>query len=230
MNPSSEDPSLLTAGRLVGGDALLFRGGVCDIETLERLVEDLSTTSRDRQPSDWWRFAEWTHRMRLQEVEHDRERDTGDDGCRCGWWPSDTHLLERARWFGPGGDLEAVRETDRFRWRFVGPRDALGLEGIDDGSDFFDDGALLRVGEEEAALLWDAPASATEIDGDARIRHAAAVDARTLALLTEMRRGQERRRVRVRYRALYDRGVVAAAWLLGLETAEASDDAGDAED
>jgi hypothetical protein len=98
------------------------------------------------------------------------------------------------------GDLEVRRDAGRFRWRWVGncgvrpPPDVVAVE-----ADFFavPEGApvpVLRPAREETALLWDR--------ADGRV---ATADAKTLSLLPS-----DGSRLRLRYTAYYDRGVVAA--------------------
>lgn len=173
---------------LVGPEALTLVGGGADVDGVERLVGWLRGMGLAR----WWTFREWTHRMRLQEGLADLD----DDLPRLVW----------GRWFGKVGDLEIRREGSRFRWRWVGargvrpPEDVAGVE-----VDFFHhgDGAAPRLRPRWGgrALLWD------RADG----RVATADADTTLALLP--REG----RLRLRYVAYDDHGVVAAVRYRSIE-------------
>jgi len=68
--------------------------------------------------------------------------------------PQTVALLERARLFGEGGDLELRREGAEFAWRFIGPASVQPPIG-NGGQDYWAD----HPGEtfyqrEETALLW----------------------------------------------------------------------------
>jgi hypothetical protein len=137
----------------------------------------------------WWSFREWTDRMRLTEG----VAGIGDDVVRLVW----------GRWFGDAGDLEVRRDGGRFRWRWVGDAEIRPPEDVAKRDvDFFSASTrtVLRPAE-DTALLWD------RADG----RVATADTKTTLSLLPD------KSRLRLRYTAYYDRGVVAAVRYRAIE-------------
>jgi hypothetical protein len=129
----------------------------------------------------WWSFREWTDRMQLTE----RLVGTGGDEVRLVW----------GRWFGDAGDLEVRRDGGRFRWRWVGNAGVRPpAEVATEETDFFTAAERDLRAADDTALLWD------RADG----RVATADTKTTLSLLTDGSR------LRLRYTAYYDHGVVAA--------------------
>lgn len=61
-----------------------------------------------------WRMLEFASRFELQRVEGENKA-----------LPHDLTSLQRARLFGPSGDLDVRRDGDSFRWRFIGEQDGL---------------------------------------------------------------------------------------------------------
>lgn len=145
----------LVAGDLLGPDDLTFVAGVAAGEPeVMALVDWLA----GRGSGPWWRCAEWTDRVRMEEA-------------AAPALPADLGTLVWARWFGAAGDLELWRDGLGFRWRFVGDR----CEPPAGAEDFFAaDGVAprLRAGPPSRHLLWR--------DGEARV---ATADAETLAYL-----------------------------------------------
>lgn len=183
---------------LLDGSGMTFVAGQADAaaEALEPVFAWLGTLRpQDGREARWWWCAEWTDRVRLEE---------GPPGV-----PEDLPRLVWGRWFGPAGDLEAWREGERFRWRFLGDAGVRPPPGVEH-ADFFagadEDGAprLLRPGEDRVGLLWKAD--------DARV--ATADPGTTLRLLAEAPG-----RLRLCYTPFYDRGVVAAVRYRGIEPA-----------
>jgi hypothetical protein len=166
----------------VGPESLTLVGGTIGPERVEALVGWLHGMGLE----SWWSFGEWTNRMRLAEGLHG----PGDDPVR----------FVAGRWFGKVGDLEVRRDGGWFRWRWVGAPGVRPPEPVATVEVDFFDGAgsgpapLLRPVWGGRALLWD------RADG----RVATAETESTLSLLPEGSR------LRLRYVAYYDRGVVAA--------------------
>lgn len=68
--------------------------------------------------------------------------------------PQELALVERAQFFGEGGDLTLRRDGDIFRWHFVGPKTAM-VHKTPDALDYWDQpsaSTLYRV--EQQAILW----------------------------------------------------------------------------
>ncbi len=64
-------------------------------------------------------------------------------------------LLERARLFGLGGDLELRRDGATFMWRFVGPAGKHPLKGDYSAHDYWESHSEVVFHQsEEKALLW----------------------------------------------------------------------------
>jgi hypothetical protein len=128
------------------------------------------------------------------------------DACNIGTnaVPKDVGLLERARLFGPGGDLEIWRGGKGFRWRYVGLADnapegkKLPWPGDENHPVFW---------REQTALLWG-----NRPEGRARWH-----DNRVAgATLTYPVSGAPER-VKVRYREYTQAGRPFAVWYTGLE-------------
>jgi hypothetical protein len=128
------------------------------------------------------------------------------DACTIGTdaVPKDVELLERARLFGPGGDLEIWRGGKGFRWRYVGPADnapegkELPWQGNENDPVFW---------RERTALLWGNRPESRARWHDNRVAGAA---------LTYPISGAPER-VRVRYREYTQAGRPFAVWYTGLE-------------
>ncbi len=174
-------------GPLDGGGMTLVAGRVdAAAESLAPVLAWLRGLRVEGEPeARWWRCAEWTDRVRLEEA---------GPGV-----PDDLPRLVWARWFGGAGDLELWREGERFGWRFLGDAEVRPPPGVEH-EDYFvgagDDGSprVLRPGGDRVGLLWDAR--------DARV---ATADPETLKYLADAPGRQQ-----VRYTPYYDRGVVAA--------------------
>ncbi len=172
---------LLDRSLLVGAESMTFVSGCVDAteEGVEQLLSWLRSLPAGRGgATPWWCCAEWTDRMRLSEVA------TPEAG--------ELHRLVWGRWFGDAGDLEAWRDGERLRWRFVGDVEVRPPESLRP-QDYFEDGVRLRQGEARTALLWKAT--------DARI---ATAGRETMACLPP-----PPARLWVRYTPFYDHGVVA---------------------
>lgn len=69
--------------------------------------------------------------------------------------PQNVALLERARLFGPGGDLELRRDGTAFAWRFVGSADVQPPAGDYGAQDYWAGHPQVTFQQrEETALLW----------------------------------------------------------------------------
>jgi len=116
-----------------GQPDLSIWGGLC-------AESDLPTFLRQ------WPLAQMPYRIWEYASEIAFEQDT---------LPQNVALLERARLFGPGGDLEVRREGTTFAWRFVGPAGVQPPAGDYDAQDYWakhPDATFHQ--REETALLW----------------------------------------------------------------------------
>lgn len=69
--------------------------------------------------------------------------------------PRNVALLERARLFGEGGDLELRRDGTGFAWRFIGPAGMQPPAGDYGAQDYWADHPQATFHQrEETALLW----------------------------------------------------------------------------
>jgi hypothetical protein len=132
-------PPLLPAG------AVTLVGGTGDAQRLGSILSWLAgPEDAGAAAGEWWSCLEWTDRLALEE--------------RRPALPEDLERLVWGRWFGARGDLEAWRDGDAFRWRFVGeggirpalkPGDADAFDPARQGH------SDLRVrAAERTALLW----------------------------------------------------------------------------
>lgn len=185
--------------RLVGAEELTLLGGRAD--DFAGLREVFDWCGARMAEADVWRSVEWTHRMRLEGVE----------GCEP---PPDPTRFVWGRWFGPNGDLEVRREGRAYAWRFVGPAGRDGDERPAGMRSYF--GAGPDVTAEEPTNV-DGPSVRSGLrEGPVRTAHlwhppkdpeVAGTPPETLSLLRD---GDGR--LGLRFRAYYDRGVVAAVW------------------
>lgn len=65
--------------------------------------------------------------------------------------PRDLEYLDRARLFGPGGDVELRRDQDRLLWRFVGPPNTKVPSGLEH-DEWASNHPLVCL--ERTSLLW----------------------------------------------------------------------------
>jgi len=116
-------------------------------------------------------------------------------------------LLERGRLFGEGGDLDLRRDSDTFRWRFVGASEVCPPEGYDaDENNFwkrYPDAAFHCY--KEKALLWGKRRG--ERWHDDRVAAAKKLDYPA---------PDDAERVRVEYNVYSRAGRVEFVWLTGL--------------
>lgn len=169
---------------LCGREHLAVWGGTC---TEGVLTEFLAGWPLERMP---YRIWESTDRI-------DFEKDAPAPSVA---------LLERGRLFGPGGDLELRRESDRFHWRFVGPPDIRPPQGYDtDETDFWTQhpDAAFHCSE-GTVLLWG------ERRGDGW------QDDRVAAARLDYPAPADSKRVQVRYNVYSRAGQVDFVWLTGL--------------
>lgn len=150
-----------------------------------------------------WRIWEWASDIAF---EHQTGTPTPTPGdFRSMAW------LERARLFGPGGDLELRRAGERFLWRFVGDAQKTQTPRDSKLSDYWQDHAAWRLHvKDRVALLWgqELPGHPGQWQED---RVAAA------QLHYPNVQGDEQGRVRLHYREYLHGGNVEAVWWLGLE-------------
>ncbi len=118
--------------------------------------------------------------------------------------PRDVDRLERARLFGPGGDLEVWRGNQGFRWRYVGLA-ASAPEG--DTLAWPDDENNPVFSREQTALFWGNRPEGRERWYDDRVAGAR----------LEYPIGGAPERIQVRYREYTQAGRPFAIWLQELE-------------
>jgi len=117
--------------------------------------------------------------------------------------PRNVALLERARLFGEGGDLELRREGTAFTWRFVGPGGVQPPAGDYGAQDYWANHPEATFHQrEEGALLWGKRDGAKWTD-----------DRVGAATLTYPATGE---RVQVHYKIFSRAGCVEFVWLTGL--------------
>lgn len=130
----------------------------------------------------------------------------GNDGP-----PRSAELLERARLFGEGGDLDLRRDGEVFRWRYVGKAErepvgeALAYPGEAEESPVYC--------REREALLWGTRENGQGQWFDDRVSGAKLtypVDRLSLS-------GETEERVKVRFREYTQAGRTIAVWLLDLQ-------------
>jgi len=125
--------------------------------------------------------------------------------------PGSAELLERARLFGKGGDLDVRRDGTLFRWRYIGEAqyapqgDSLEYPGSGEA------GPVCQ--RERKALLWGTRENGQEQWFDDRVSGAKLTyfpDPLPLPQDTE-------ERVKVQFREYTQAGQTVAVWLVGLE-------------
>jgi hypothetical protein len=124
----------LTRGRRLGPDDLAVWGGEFPVA---RLGEFLAAWELPRTEMP---LAIWEH---VDRIDFDR-----------GTPPGESDLLERARVFGPEGDLDVRRDGDLVLWRFIGRKGARIPPGFGE-QDFWAARPDVRLTAcDQAALLW----------------------------------------------------------------------------
>ena len=150
-----------------------------------------------------WRIWEWASDMAF-------EHQTGTPTPAAGDFRS-MAWLERARFFGPSGDLELRRDGERFLWRFVGGVKKIRASQGFEPDNYWKDRATWRLHvKDRVALLWgqELPDHLGQWQED---RVAAA------QLHYPNTQGDEQGRVRLHYREYLRGGNVEAVWWLGLK-------------
>lgn len=114
-------------------------------------------------------------------------------------------LLERARLFGPGGDLELRRAGVVFAWRFVGPAGVSPPAGDYTAKDYWESHPEVTFHQvEEEALLWGERNAGSAIWADNRVG---------AARLNYPAEGQ---RVKINYKVLSRAGRAEFVWFTDL--------------
>jgi hypothetical protein len=124
--------NLIDPAREVGAAQVEIWGGRCDRVDLADFLQSWSPASRGMSLGIW----EYTDGIQF--------RDSGTDKERLPW-------LERARLFGPGGDLSLRREGEEYLWHFIGtfPPPVAG------GRNFWEGRGEKKLRRNAAsALLW----------------------------------------------------------------------------
>ena len=132
----------------------------------------------------------------------------GDEGP-----PATAERLERARLFGPGGDLDVRRDGDRFHWRYVGAADQAP-----EGDRLPHPGTPERpvYRRTRQALLWGTREKEQKQWFDDRVAGAGLTYFAEPPALSD---GVEER-VKVEYREYTQAGRTIAVWLRGLHRHE----------
>jgi hypothetical protein len=143
------------------------------------------------------------------------------DTCTIGhaWLDVGIEWLERARLFGPGGDLDVRRDGRRFLWRYVGdaehaPKDEKAQAMTMDGSE-----RDPLYCSERTALLWGTRKGEQNQWFEDRVAGAPLTYLPDPPLLPD----KMEERVQVRFCEYTQAGRTLAVWLLGLEAYQEAD-------
>lgn len=115
------------------------------------------------------------------------------------------HTVDRIRIFGAGGDLDIRRDTDDFRWRYIGENK---LPEKVKGEDFWEKNPnKMYFKEEKEALLWG------KYNSDRNLWH----DDRVAKAKLSYPIVEHLERVKIRYRTLSEHGVIAFVRFVAIE-------------
>jgi hypothetical protein len=175
-----------------GADELCIWGGACDEDDLKSLINVWQAHYPTGMP---WRFYEYVSTFSVNKASPELPA-----------YPHSYANLERARLFGPTGDLDARRDGKRFLWRFIGSRgansqeeEALKVLTALDGRSFWEEYPDKTFREIEThTLQWRAQEQ--QVKGD-WLNYA----------------GLNAARVRLNQKQYLDAGHIAFVWFTGLE-------------
>lgn len=177
-----------TSSTHINSSKLTILGGQCNDDQVSQLLTDW--LAQAQMP---YRIWEYTHSIAF-------EQNT---------LPEDVQWLERARLFGPGGDLSLRRNGSQFLWSFIGP---FGITLPDwKPQPFFagEQAETVFAVNQKKALLWgnNSPDPTVNLFWDDRVAGA--------ALTYPVSPGAER--VAIEYEAYSRAGKVEFVWFKGLQ-------------
>ena len=199
-------------------------GGIFEAEDPTDFLKTWELGKRDMP----WRIWEWVSATSIDHVDKGKEE-----------LPDNPKLLERARLFGPDGDLSLRRDGNRFLWHFVGSRDvqlpaAFHREGgetnpngeeerIFTAVDYwgYHPGAILAPSDKLSMLLWGQE-RCDQNGGRMGTWHEDRVsNVNRPIVYPEMSGASKTGRVQLLYREYLQGDVVEAVWWFNLERWEA---------